>query len=98
MGEEKKVHTVLVENTEGKITFGRQKCKEDEIRMDMREIGCGSVEWIQSAQDRERWRALVNTATSLPVLKKRLHDVSGQIPVYQPDSRLPQNADFTRPP
>jgi hypothetical protein len=41
------------------------------IRMDLREIGLGSVDWIQLAQDRNRWRALVNTVMNLPVLAPR---------------------------
>jgi hypothetical protein len=41
---------------------------EDGIRMDLREIGWGSVEWIQLAQDRDRWRALVNTMMNLQFL------------------------------
>jgi hypothetical protein len=40
----------------------------DGIRMDLREIGCGSVEWIELAQGRDRWRALVNSVMDLRVL------------------------------
>jgi hypothetical protein len=45
---------------------------EDEIRMDLREIGWGSVDWIQLAQDRDRWRAVVNTVMNLRVLAPRI--------------------------
>jgi hypothetical protein len=46
---------------EGKRPLGRPRCRwEDGIRMDLREIGWGSVEWIQLAQDKGRWRAIVN--------------------------------------
>jgi hypothetical protein len=47
------------------------KTKADGIRMDLRETGWRSVEWIQMAQDRDRWRALVNTVMSLRVLAPR---------------------------
>jgi hypothetical protein len=47
------------------------KAKEDGIRMDLREIGWGSVDWIQLAQDRDRWRDLVNTVMNLRVLAPR---------------------------
>jgi hypothetical protein len=54
---------------EGKRPLGRPRCRwENGIRMDLREIGLGSVEWIQLAQDRDRWRALVNTVMNLRVL------------------------------
>jgi hypothetical protein len=43
----------------------------DGIRMDLREIGWGSVDWIQLAQDRDRWRAIVNTVMNLRVLAPR---------------------------
>jgi hypothetical protein len=44
---------------------------DDGIRMDLRDIGWGSVEWIQLAQDRDRWRAVVNTVMNLLVLAPR---------------------------
>jgi hypothetical protein len=59
----------LLEKPEGKILLERPRCRwEDGIRMDLREIGWGSVEWIQLAQDRDRWRAVVNTVMKLQVL------------------------------
>jgi hypothetical protein len=67
-----KVYRVLVENPEGKRPLGRPRRKwEVEIRMDLREIGWRFVEWIQLAQDRDRWRALVNTVMNLWVLAAR---------------------------
>jgi hypothetical protein len=61
-----------VEKSEGKIPLGRPRRRwEDGIRMDLREIGWGSVEWIQLAQDRYRWRDLVNTVRNLRVLAPR---------------------------
>jgi hypothetical protein len=44
---------------------------EDGIRMDLKAIGWGGVQWIQLAQDRDRWRAVVNTVTNLRILAPR---------------------------
>jgi hypothetical protein len=44
---------------------------QDGFRMDLREIGWGTVEWIQLAQDRDRWRTLVNTMMNFRVLAQR---------------------------
>jgi hypothetical protein len=72
MGEERKVYRVLVGNPEGRRPLGRpRRTWENGIRMDLREIGLGSVDWIQLAQDRDRWRAVVNTVMDLWVLAPR---------------------------
>jgi hypothetical protein len=72
MGEERNVYRVLMGKPERKRPLGRPRCRlEDGIRMDLREIGWESVEWIQLAQDRDRWRALVNTAMNLRLLAPR---------------------------
>jgi hypothetical protein len=72
MGEERNVHRALMGKPEGKRPLGRPRRRwEDGIRMDLREIGWGSVDWIQLAQDRDRWRAFVNTVMSLRVLAPR---------------------------
>jgi hypothetical protein len=69
MGEERKVYRVLMGKPERKRPLGRSRRSwEDGIRMDLREIGWGSVDWIQLAQDRDRWRAVVNTVIDLRVL------------------------------
>jgi hypothetical protein len=69
MGEERKVYRVLVGKPKGKRPLGSSRHRwEDGIRMDLREIGWGGVEWIQLAQDRDRWWALVNTVMNLRVL------------------------------
>jgi hypothetical protein len=66
MGEERKVCRVLVGKPEGKRPVGRPRCRwEDEIRMDLRDIGWEGVEWIQLAQDRGQWRAVVNAVMNL---------------------------------
>jgi hypothetical protein len=57
------VYRVLMGKPEGKtnLHLGRPRCRwEDGIRMDLREIGWGSVDWIELAQDRDRWRALLD--------------------------------------
>jgi hypothetical protein len=61
MGEERKVYNVLVGKPKGKRQLGRprRRCK-DGIRMDLREIGLGAVDWIRLAQARDRWRAVVS--------------------------------------
>jgi hypothetical protein len=60
MGEERNVCRVLVGKPEGRRPLGRPRRRwEDGIRMDLREIGWGNVDWIQLAHDRDRWRAVV---------------------------------------
>jgi hypothetical protein len=57
---------------EGKRPFGYLRRRwDDGMRMDLREIGWGSVKWIQLTQDRVWWRALVNTAMNLRILVPR---------------------------
>jgi hypothetical protein len=72
MGEEKNVYRVLMGKPEGKRPLGRPRCRwEDGIRMDLRKIGWGSVDLIQLAQDRGRWRAVVSAVMNLRVLAPR---------------------------
>jgi hypothetical protein len=69
MGEERKVYKVLVGKPEGRRPLGRPRRKwEDGIRMDLREIGLGGVDWIQ---DRDRWQAVVSAVMNLRVLAPR---------------------------
>jgi hypothetical protein len=73
MGEERKVYKILVGKPEGKRPLGRPRRRwEDGIRMDLREIGWGSVDWMQLAQDRDQWRAVVNTMMILRILAPRI--------------------------
>jgi hypothetical protein len=59
---------ILVGSPEGRRPLGRPICRwEDNITMDLREIGFGDVDWIHWAQDRDRWWALVNTVMNLQV-------------------------------
>jgi hypothetical protein len=68
MGEERKVYKVLVGKPEGKRSFRRPRRRwEDGIRMDLREIGLGGVDWIRLDQDRDRWRAVVSAVMNLRV-------------------------------
>jgi hypothetical protein len=72
MGEERKVYKVLVGKPEGKSPLGRPRRRwEDEIRMDLREIGLGGVDWIRLVQDRDRWRAVVSAVMNFWVLAPR---------------------------
>ena len=62
------VYRVLVEKLGRKRPLGRPKRRwEDNIKMDLQQVGCGGVDWIQLAQDRKRWRGLVNAVMSLRV-------------------------------
>jgi hypothetical protein len=67
MGEEKGVHRVLVGKPEGKRPLARPRHRWEDIRMDLQEVGGGHGDWMELAQDRDRWRALVSTVKNLRV-------------------------------
>ena len=72
MGEGRGVHRVLVGKLEGKRSLGRPRRRwEDNIKMDLQEVGRGCEDWIELAQYRDRWRALVSTVMNLRVPKMR---------------------------
>ena len=72
MGEGRGVHRVLVGKPEGKRPLGRPRRRwEDNIKMDLQEVGGGWEDWMELAQDRDRWRSLVSTVMNLRVPKMR---------------------------
>ena len=70
MGEGSGVHRVLVEKPEGKRPLGRPRRRwEDNIKMDFQEVGGGCGDWMELAQDRDMWQALVSTVRDFQVPK-----------------------------
>ena len=72
MREGRGVHSVLVGQSEGKRPLRRPRRRwEDNIKMDLQEVEGGCEDWMELAQDRDRWRALVSTVMNLRVPKMR---------------------------
>jgi hypothetical protein len=68
MRPKRNVYRILVRKPEGKIPLGRQRRRwKDNFKMDLEGIGWGGMDWIDLAQDRKQWSALVNTAMNLRV-------------------------------
>ena len=68
MGEGRDVYRVLVGKPEERRALGRPRLRwEGNIRMDLRKVGCGCVDWMELAQVRDRWRALVSAVMNLQV-------------------------------
>ena len=68
MGEQRGVYRVLLGKPEGKRPLVRPSRRWlDNIRMDLQEVGCGYMDWIGLAQDRDSWRTLVSAVMNLPI-------------------------------
>jgi hypothetical protein len=68
MGETRNAYRILVGKPEGKRPLGRPRCRwVDNIKMGLRQIGWDGMDWIELFQDRDQWRALVNTMMNLRV-------------------------------
>jgi len=68
MGERRVLYRVLVGEPQGKRPLGRPRRRwEDNIKMDLQEVECGGLDWIELAQDMDRWLALVNVVMNLRI-------------------------------
>jgi len=71
MGEGRGAYRVLMGKPEGKRQLERHRHRwEDNIKMDLQEVGCGGMDWIDMALDRDRWREIVNAVMNLLVYIK----------------------------
>jgi hypothetical protein len=82
MGERRGVYRVLAEGPEGKRPLERLRSRwEDNINMDLQEVGCGGMDWIDVAQDRDKWRAVANAIMNLWVPQNAGNFLTSRHPV-----------------
>jgi hypothetical protein len=83
--EKRNVYSLLVGEPEGKRPLGRQRRSwMHNIKMDLREIGCGGMDWMDLAYNREKWRALVSAVMKLRVYKiLRSHRLAAQLVAFR---------------
>jgi hypothetical protein len=82
MKERKDIYRILVRKPEGKRPLGRPRCiLEDNSKAYLQELGCGGIDWIELAQDRDRWQALVNAVMNLRVPQNADNFLTGCKPV-----------------
>jgi hypothetical protein len=68
MGERRDVYRVLVGKPEGKRPLGRPRCRwEEKVNVDLQEVGCHVMDWIELAQNWGSWRSLLNSVMNLRV-------------------------------
>jgi hypothetical protein len=92
MGEERGFYRVLVGKPEGKRPLGRHRRRwVDNLRMDLQEVGCGFMDWIGLAQDRDRWRTLVSAVMRWAGHVARMGEERGvyRVLVGKPEGKRP---------
>jgi hypothetical protein len=89
-GKGREVYWVLVGKSEERRPLGRPRRRwEDNIKMDLQEVGCGGMDWIELAQDMDKWRALVNSIMNFRVATNAGHFLTSCKPVSFTRRTLP---------
>jgi len=96
MGEERGVYMVLVGKLEGRRPLGRPRCRwVDNIRLDLQEVGCGYMDWIGLAQDRDWWWMLVSAVMNLWVPRNAGNFLTSYKPVSFSRRTLHHGVSYT---